>query len=68
MNRPALDGYEKLLGPEHPNMLVSVSNIALVLQNQGKYEEVERMSRRALAGREKVLGPAGRKGAASRSD
>lgn len=36
--------------------LTSVSNLAEVLRFQGKYEAAEEMSRRALAGYEKVLG------------
>ncbi|KAL8763279.1 MAG: hypothetical protein Q9194_007383 [Teloschistes cf. exilis] len=56
MNRRALDGREKVLGKEHPDTLTSVSNLALVLQDQGKYDEAERMNRRALDGYEKVLG------------
>ncbi|KAK3333869.1 hypothetical protein B0T19DRAFT_139514 [Cercophora scortea] len=57
MHRRALDGKEKVLGPEHPSTLASVSNLASVLQDQGKYEEAEQMNRRALNGKEKVLGP-----------
>jgi len=33
-----------------------MSNLASVLQDQGKYEEAEQMNRRALEGREKALG------------
>ncbi|ELR06465.1 hypothetical protein GMDG_07990 [Pseudogymnoascus destructans 20631-21] len=33
-----------------------VSNLALVLQSQGRYEEAESMNRRALEGRERELG------------
>jgi hypothetical protein len=36
--------------------LVSVSDLASVLQYQGKYETAEEMNRRALEGHEKVLG------------
>jgi hypothetical protein len=36
--------------------LTSVSNLAAVLRDQGRYEQAEEMNRRALAGREKVLG------------
>jgi tetratricopeptide (TPR) repeat protein len=57
MHRWALQGYEKVLGPEHPHTLISVSQLASVLADQGKYEEAEPMQRRALQGREKVLGP-----------
>jgi hypothetical protein len=35
---------------------ISVSNLALVLQDQGKCEAADEMNRRVLAGREKVLG------------
>jgi hypothetical protein len=37
--------------------MTSLNNLALVLQDQDKYDEAETMSRRALAGRETVLGP-----------
>ena len=57
VDRQALGGREKVLGPEHPDTLTSVGNLAVVLWRQGKYEEAERMNRRALDGREKVLGP-----------
>ncbi|PVH91488.1 hypothetical protein DM02DRAFT_620498, partial [Periconia macrospinosa] len=56
MNRRALEGREKALGKEHPSTLTSVSNLALVLRYQGKYEAAEAMNRRALEGYEKALG------------
>jgi len=40
---------------EH-NTLKSVSNLASVLQDEGKYDEAERLNRRALEGRKKELG------------
>ncbi|KAL6249467.1 hypothetical protein RBB50_003320 [Rhinocladiella similis] len=70
MNRRALAGREKGLGPDHPDTLTSLNNLALVLQWRGnlnnlalmlqdqvKYEEAETMYQRALVGYEKVLGP-----------
>ena len=45
-----------MLEVEHPSTLTSVSNLALVLQRQGKYGEAETMNRRVLAGRETTLG------------
>ena len=45
-----------MLGKEHPDTLVSVNNLASVLQYQGNYEEAEQMNRRALEGKEKALG------------
>ncbi|KAM0368168.1 hypothetical protein ACHAPY_011552 [Fusarium culmorum] len=56
MFRQALLGYEKVLGSEHPDTLMSINNLGSVLQYQGKYEEAEAMDRQALLGYEKVLG------------
>jgi hypothetical protein len=42
-NRRELETNEKALGPEHPFTLTSISKLALVLQDQGKYEAVETM-------------------------
>jgi tetratricopeptide (TPR) repeat protein len=57
MHRQVLQSREKVLGPEHPDTLVSVSNLGSVLKRQGKYEEAEVMHQRELLIREKVLGP-----------
>src|SRR5207248_892457 len=57
MNRQAIKGREKVLGPEHPDTLGSVGRLAEILWYQGKYEEAEAMNRQALEGNEKVLGP-----------
>jgi len=38
-------GREELLGEKHPQMLTSVSNLALAIGKQGKYEEAEQMHR-----------------------
>jgi hypothetical protein len=45
MIRRALDGREKALGKEHPSTLTSVSNLALVLERQGKYKAAEETNR-----------------------
>ncbi|KFY67480.1 hypothetical protein V496_01551 [Pseudogymnoascus sp. VKM F-4515 (FW-2607)] len=47
---------ERELGVNHPDTLTSVSNLASVLQSQGRYEEAESMNRRALEGSERELG------------
>ncbi|RPA89592.1 TPR-like protein [Choiromyces venosus 120613-1] len=57
MVRRALEGREKVLGPDHPDTLTSVNNLASLLRALGRHGESETMSRRALEGREKVLGP-----------
>ena len=45
-----------MLGLERLDALTSVGNLALVLQEQGKYEVADEMNLRVLAGYEKVLG------------
>jgi tetratricopeptide (TPR) repeat protein len=56
-HRQALTLRRARLGQEHPDALTSMSELALVLDMQGKYEEAEGMNRQTLARREKVLGP-----------
>jgi tetratricopeptide (TPR) repeat protein len=41
---------------QHPSTLTIVSNLAVVLGYQRKYDEAEKLHRRALEGREKELG------------
>ncbi|PUU77948.1 hypothetical protein B9Z19DRAFT_1115205 [Tuber borchii] len=48
---------ERLLGPEHPDTLNSIYNLALLFQNQGRDDELEEMNRRALESTEKAYGP-----------
>ncbi|KAF1937469.1 hypothetical protein EJ02DRAFT_505995 [Clathrospora elynae] len=56
MNRKTLARKERVLGPEHPDTLTSMSNLAGVLDSQSKYEEAELMNRQTLARKEMVLG------------
>ncbi len=48
---------EQVLGPEHPDILGSLNNLALLYRKQGKYEQAEPLYQRALTTRERVLGP-----------
>src|SRR5262249_53483106 len=52
----ALPLAERAVGPEHPDTLESVDNLASLYQMQGRYDEAEPLFRRALSGYEKVLG------------
>jgi hypothetical protein len=45
-----------VLGKEHPSTLTSMNNLATVLRDQGKYEQVEEMHRQVLGLSETVLG------------
>ncbi|KAF5669916.1 hypothetical protein FDENT_11382 [Fusarium denticulatum] len=57
INRQALKGFEKILGPAHPSTLTSIKNLGTALKSQGKYKEAEAIYRQGLEVREKVLGP-----------
>ncbi|KAH0559111.1 hypothetical protein GP486_004323 [Trichoglossum hirsutum] len=56
MHQRGLVFNEKLLGRENPSTLTSMSNLASLLDNQGKYERAEEMHQQALDGYEKLLG------------
>jgi len=53
----SLAGRERVLGPEHPETLISVNNLAGLFRAQGRYDEAEPLYKRALAAKERVLGP-----------
>lgn len=48
MHRRALEARGKVLRRKHPEVLASVNNLSLVLDNRGKHQEAETMHRRAL--------------------
>ena len=52
-----LAGREENLGPDHPNVLQTVGDLALIYRYQGRYNEAEKLYQRALIGSEKKLGP-----------
>jgi len=53
----ALAIREQVLGPEHPDTALSLNNLAMLYDSQGKYEQAEPLLQRALAIQEQVLGP-----------
>jgi nephrocystin-3 len=55
--RSCMEAREADSGPEHPDTLDSVNNLAVTLAEQGNYAGAEVLNQRALAGREKRLGP-----------
>ncbi|KAJ4331909.1 hypothetical protein N0V87_008802 [Didymella glomerata] len=55
-HRQSLSIRAKVLTPEHPTMLTSMSNLAQALSGQGKYAEAEEIHRKTLQLTEKVLG------------
>jgi tetratricopeptide (TPR) repeat protein len=53
----SLNINEKALGPEHPDVAMSLNNLAYIYQQQGRCEEAEPLYARAVSMYEKVLGP-----------
>ncbi|KXZ45721.1 hypothetical protein GPECTOR_51g707 [Gonium pectorale] len=54
--RRALDGYGRSLGPNHPETLSCLANLACCLEAQGRLPEAEAAARRVLEGRRQALG------------
>ena len=51
-----LELRRRTLGVSHPGTLSSISNLAVLLQNQGKLGEAEPLAREALDGYRRTLG------------
>jgi len=54
--RRALALREKALGPDHPDVALSLANLGLLYDRQGRYADAEPLYQRSLAIREKALG------------
>ena len=46
-----------MLGPEHPETLISMSDLAAVYERKGKYAPAEALDSQVLEVRRRVLGP-----------
>ncbi len=57
VGKEALKVAEDTFGPDHPDVAISLNNLAELYRLQGKYAEAEPLFKRALTIREKVLGP-----------
>jgi len=55
--RDALAIYEKARGPEHPDVAISLNNLAAMYFSQGSYAKAEPLFKRSLAIYEKARGP-----------
>ena len=53
----ALDLQRRVLGPEHPDTLKSMNNLAVVYVHEGKYAQAEALDSQTLEIRRRVLGP-----------
>jgi tetratricopeptide (TPR) repeat protein len=56
-HRRALELREKVLGPEHPDVASSISNLASAAWWMGRYDEAVEKAERAVALQSKALGP-----------
>ncbi|GAB6036983.1 hypothetical protein JCM15519_15420 [Fundidesulfovibrio butyratiphilus] len=56
-HRRALEIREKALGPDHPDVAISLNNLATLVYAQGDYQGAKPLLRRALQIWEKKLGP-----------
>lgn len=49
--------HSQVLGKDHPDVAKQLNNLALLCQNQGKYDEVEQYYQRALDIYQSKMGP-----------
>jgi tetratricopeptide (TPR) repeat protein len=57
LHEQALELRERILGPEHPDVATTRSNLALVVADTGDLARARRLHEDALASRERALGP-----------
>jgi hypothetical protein len=46
---------KKVLGDNHPDMIVSINNLVIVLEGQGKYAEAEKLRQQGKHAQAKTL-------------
>ena len=56
LQRQALKGLQRTLGPEHPGTLLALGNLGITLVQQGKLEEAEQVERQTLEAKQRTLG------------
>ena len=55
--KKAIEVAEENVGPDHPDVAVSVNNLALLYKTQGHYAQAESLYKPALEIKEQALGP-----------
>ncbi len=55
--RRALEASERVLGPEHSDTLLSMNNLAMLLEHKGDNGGAQPLLERAMEARERLLGP-----------
>ncbi|KAI1416416.1 P-loop containing nucleoside triphosphate hydrolase protein [Hypoxylon sp. FL1857] len=56
LGKEVFEKRRQILGPNHPQTLVSMNNISWILRNKGDFVESEKLNREALERKEKELG------------
>src|SRR5260370_31317315 len=57
MVREYIDGDRRVFGPEHPQTLNTMADLALVLAGEDRYAEAEKLARDSIDISRRVLGP-----------
>jgi len=57
LQQQSMEIRQRVLGPEHPDTLTSMNDLALDLDDSGHYAEAEKLEREALDISRRVLGP-----------
>ncbi|KAF2185808.1 hypothetical protein K469DRAFT_777737 [Zopfia rhizophila CBS 207.26] len=52
-----METRKKVLGPEHPDMLTTMANLALTYRNKGRWDEAEELVVQVMETCKRVLGP-----------
>ena len=52
-----METQKQVLGPEHPDTLASMANVALTYGDQGRWKEAEQLQVQVLETQKQVLGP-----------
>jgi tetratricopeptide (TPR) repeat protein len=56
MKKEVLEKRQRILGDEHPNMILAINNLASTLGDQGKFEEAALMFKEVLEKTQRILG------------
>ena len=57
LERETLEIQKRVLGPEHPETLMTMYNLTCALNKTGSFVEAEALGRKTLDVRSRVLGP-----------
>src|SRR3954464_11961823 len=52
-----MEVHGRVLGPEHPDTLISMANLASTYRNQGRWKEAEELGMQVMEVHSRVLGP-----------